>query len=176
MTEQSNTKNNNKKERLLNIAIAVLSALLILSLVYSLFFDTVRVLQTSMMPTINSGEYVFIRKTKDVERGDVVVFKDSDIDDNMLIKRVVAVGGDTVSIGEDGVLRIKYIDAEGNEKYMEEIEPYIKDNANIVIEETYVPYGYVFLLGDNRIISFDSSEFGSVLQNKIVGKMLFKIG
>ncbi len=179
MTEQKDDNkinNNTKKERLLNIAIAVLSALLVLVVVYSLFFDTVRVLQTSMLPTIESGSYVFIRKTHDVKRGDIVVFKDDSIEKNMLIKRVVAIGGDTISIAEDGILRIKYIDEKGEEALIEYDEPYIKDGENIIIPETYIPIGYVYLLGDNRIVSLDSSEFGAVLQNKIIGKMLFVFG
>lgn len=172
---ENNTKNS-KKERFLNAVIAVLSTLLVLAIVYSLFFDTVRVIQTSMLPTIESGDIVVIRKTKNVERGDIVVFKDVEVDDNMLIKRVVAIGGDTVSIGEDGVLRVSYKSDNGEEVIIETDEPYIKDGANIFLEETFIPDGFVYLLGDNRLLSLDSSEFGAVRQNKIIGKMLFKIG
>lgn len=176
MSDSENNTKNIKKERFLNALIAILSALLVLAIVYSLFFDTVRVLQTSMLPTIESGDTVVIRKTMNVERGDIVVFKDTDIDENLLIKRVVAVGGDTISIGEDGVLRVSYRSDSGEVVIIETVEPYIKDGANIFLEETFVPDGFVYLLGDNRLVSLDSSEFGAVRQNKIIGKMLFKIG
>ena len=170
--ETDEKQKKDKKERLQNVAIAVLSVIFSCVLVYSLFFENIKVVQSSMSPTIESGQVVVIRKTKDVSRGDIVVFFDKNVDENMIIKRVAAVGGDRIKIDENGVLTIKYTDESGEEKTITSVEDYIKDGENIVLEETYIDNGYIYLLGDNRLISYDSSEFGEVLQKNVVGKVV----
>lgn len=128
---------------------------------------------TSMEPTILDGERLFVLKMRHrgavPRRGDVVVFRLPDDDVKQYIKRVVAVGGDTVEL-RDGRLYVN--GAERPEPYLahrpgEEPDPYY-DNAG----KLDVPYGEVFVLGDNRHNSYDSRSFGTVPVERIEGKAM----
>jgi signal peptidase I len=108
---------------------------------------------TSMTPTIHAGDRVLAQRVdgSEVRRGDVVVFNDTSwVTGSAVVKRVVAVGGDTVSCCTDGKLTVngKQID----ETYLE---------GNVVedkkIPTVKVPKGRLFLLGDEREGSLDSS-------------------
>jgi signal peptidase I len=131
----------------------------------------------SMAPTLEVGDRVLVNKlsyrTHDVNRGDLVVFErppqastgaDGEIKD--LIKRVVAVGGDTIE-GRDGVV---YVNGERiDEPYLESGTP----TENLDRQE--VPGGHVFVMGDNRLNSEDSRVFGAIDEDTIVGRAFVKV-
>ncbi|MEV7780461.1 signal peptidase I [Kitasatospora sp. NPDC088351] len=105
----------------------------------------------SMTPTLKVGDTVLARKIDDgaVGRGDVVVFRDQVWGGELMVKRVVAVGGDTVAItGGDHRLTV-------NGKPVD--EPYLAaQSAESGTFSVEVPPGRLFLLGDNRQGSLDS--------------------
>ncbi|MGW5368756.1 signal peptidase I [Streptomyces sp. NPDC004009] len=109
---------------------------------------------SSMTPTIDAGDRVLAQRVdgSEVRRGDVVVFRDKSwVSDADVVKRVVAVGGDTVSCCTDGKLTV-------NGKQID--EPYLL--AGSPAESTdfpsiTVPKGRLFLLGDERQGSLDST-------------------
>ncbi|MCP3816691.1 signal peptidase I [Streptomyces sp. A3M-1-3] len=106
----------------------------------------------SMTPTVNAGDRVLAERIdgSEVKRGDVVVFTDSVWSDMPMVKRVVAIGGDTVACcGKDGKLTL-------NGKALD--EPYLRDQvrASTTAFEATVPEGRLFLLGDERSGSLDS--------------------
>ncbi|MEU6282445.1 signal peptidase I [Streptomyces sp. NPDC047028] len=109
---------------------------------------------SSMTPTIGVGDRVLAQRVdgSDIRRGDVVVFRDSDwVTGSDVVKRVVAVGGDTVSCCTDGKLTV-------NGKQIE--EPYLPKGSlaeTKKIPEIKVPEGRLFLLGDERQGSLDST-------------------
>lgn len=108
---------------------------------------------TSMTPTIGAGDRVLAQRidATDVRRGDVVVFADATWSDTPLVKRVVAVGGDTVSCCRNGALTV-------NGKKID--EPYLPDDTKTGLAgfpEVTVPEGRLFLLGDERSGSVDST-------------------
>jgi signal peptidase I len=131
----------------------------------------------SMTPTLEVGDRVLVNKlsyrTHDVHRGDVVVFErppaashggEGEIKD--LIKRVVAVGGDTLE-GRDGQV---FVNGERIE------EPYLVDGTptdNLPHQE--IPEGFVFVMGDNRTNSEDSRVFGPIDEGAIVGRAFVKV-
>ena len=83
----------------------------------------------------------------------------------LLIKRVVAIGGDRVAI-EDGVLVINGV---------REREPYVDYSLT---DESYsaplrVPAGKVFVLGDNRPFSRDSRAWGPIDADDVIGRVDF---
>ncbi|MFG2958680.1 signal peptidase I [Streptomyces sp. NPDC048291] len=109
---------------------------------------------TSMTPTIDAGDRVLGQRIDggEVRRGDVVVFKDKSWVTNAdVVKRVVAVGGDTVSCCTDGKLTV-------NGKQID--EPYLPAGTAAELQgfpSVTVPKGRLFLLGDQRQGSLDST-------------------
>ncbi|MGW4562600.1 signal peptidase I [Streptomyces sp. NPDC004561] len=109
---------------------------------------------SSMTPTIDVGDRVMAQRVDgaDVRRGDVVVFRDQSwVTNANVVKRVVAVGGDTVSCCTDGKLTV-------NGKQIE--EPYLPKGSLAEIQNfptVTVPKGRLFLLGDERRGSLDST-------------------
>ncbi|MFJ5999210.1 signal peptidase I [Streptomyces sp. NPDC092370] len=108
---------------------------------------------SSMTPTIDAGERILAQRVDgaEVRRGDVVVFKDATWANAPMVKRVVAVGGDTVSCCQDG--RLKVNGKEIDETYLPEGTPAEMSNFPTVA----VPKGRLFLLGDERGNSVDST-------------------
>ncbi|MBN0046250.1 signal peptidase I [Streptomyces actuosus] len=109
---------------------------------------------SSMAPTIGVGDRVLAQKVDgaDVRRGDVVVFRDKTwVTNAPVVKRVVAVGGDTVSCCTDGKLTV-------NGRQID--EPYLPAGSLAEITNfptVKVPEGRLFLLGDERRGSLDST-------------------
>ncbi|MDI3100788.1 signal peptidase I [Streptomyces rochei] len=108
---------------------------------------------SSMAPTIGAGDRVLAQRIDgaDVRRGDVVVFKDATWANAPMVKRVVAVGGDTVSCCQEGKLKV-------NGKAID--EPYLPAGTPAEISDfptVTVPEGRLFLLGDERDNSVDST-------------------
>ncbi|MDX3639610.1 signal peptidase I [Streptomyces sp. MB09-02B] len=107
----------------------------------------------SMSPTITSGDRILAERVdgSEIKRGDVVVFRQETWGNAPMVKRVVAVGGDTVACCTDGKLTVngKQID----EGYLPEGQ-----QAELTgIPEITVPKGRLFLLGDERSGSLDST-------------------
>ncbi|MHA5052816.1 signal peptidase I [Streptomyces sp. SD15] len=107
----------------------------------------------SMAPTIKAGDRILAERIdgSEIERGDVVVFKQESWGDTLIVKRVVAVGGDTVACCTDDKLTV-------NGKKID--EPYLpKGQAaeSTQIPTVEVPEGRLFLLGDERSGSLDST-------------------
>ncbi|MFD5483133.1 signal peptidase I [Streptomyces hawaiiensis] len=108
---------------------------------------------SSMTPTIDAGDRILAQRVDgaEVRRGDVVVFKDASWANAPMVKRVVAVGGDTVSCCQDGKLKVN--GKEIDETYLPKGTPAEMSNFPTVT----VPEGRLFLLGDERGNSVDST-------------------
>jgi len=109
---------------------------------------------SSMTPTIDAGDRVLAQRVDggEIRRGDVVVFNDKSwVTNAAVVKRVVAVGGDKVSCCTDGKLTV-------NGKQID--EPYLPKGSLAEITDfpsVTVPKGRLFLLGDERQGSLDST-------------------
>lgn len=126
------------------------------------FFALVKVDGDSMYPTLNDGDVLFINRLDKAERGDVVVIDHPT--SGMVIKRVIAVGGDEVRC-EGGVVYVKY---KGNEVFTRLDEEYVYSYTPY-FEETKVSEGSIFVMGDNRVISKDSKYYGELDYDLIKG-------
>ena len=102
----------------------------------------------SMENTIMTGDRVFgVRFLREFDRGDIVIFKDPDGGDFYLIKRVIGLPGETVTI-ENGVVSVNGMQL--TEAYLK--EPMIpEEDFSITLPEE----GY-FVMGDNRNDSYDA--------------------
>ena len=133
-----------------------------------LFLPVLRVTGTSMTPTLANDELVVCKRRGDFKQGDIVAFY---YNNKILLKRVIAVSGDTVDIKDDGTVYV-------NGKKLD--EPYVKDKAfgecNISLPYQ-VPDQRIFVMGDHRSTSIDSrsSAIGCVSEEAVVGKVVMRI-
>lgn len=159
------------KEWIKDIAVALIIGILVLQ-----FVKPTIVKEHSMDPTLNENDYIFLSKQSyrfhEPESGDIIVFHTDLLQANgkekLLIKRIIGIPGDVISI-TDGVV---YRNGEALE------ESYILDDYTATdMEEVVVPEDSVFVMGDNRQNSIDSrdSSVGYVEEDLIVGKAVFRL-
>lgn len=158
----------NLKETISTIAIAVIIAFLSLN-----FIRMSTVVGHSMDSTLHDGQKLilntFIYNNNNPEHGDIIVVERPDLSVRYFIKRVIAIGGDTIEIKNN----IVYLNGEVlNEEYLN--KPMLTDN----LPETKIPEGKVFVMGDNRNNSLDSRSFTIGLidvKEEILGKAVFSL-
>ncbi|MDH6129179.1 signal peptidase I [Kitasatospora sp. GP82] len=119
--------------------------------VIALNYRPYRIPTDSMTPTVQPGDTVLAHTVSGgaVGRGDIVIFRDSQWGGEVMVKRVVAVGGDTVACCDSqGRLLV-------NGKPIDEpyTAPQVMPGKDF---KTTVPSGRLFLLGDSRVNSLDS--------------------
>ena len=134
----------------------------------------------SMETTMFSDNRVLVNKLAyrlgEIDRGDVVVFdraipNGNEIQHDDLIKRVIALGGETVSISKCVV----YIDGvELPEPYLPKRDTEMTDPGDrcstVDMEAIVLETDEIFLMGDNRPQSFDSRMFGPIKKDLIIGQ------
>lgn len=134
----------------------------------------------SMETTMFSDNRVLVNKLAyrigNIDRGDVVVFdraipNGNEVQHDDLIKRVIALGGETISISKC----IVFIDGvELPEPYLPKRDTEMTDPADrcstVDMEATKIEPDEIFLMGDNRPQSFDSRMFGPIKKNLIIGQ------
>lgn len=145
--------------------------------IFAFLFQPHEVSGLSMYPTFNDKEYLItslIEKHLDrIDRGDVIVFKPPIEVEKNFIKRIVAVGGDKIRIENGNV----YL----NDRLLDEnmyLSSYIKTNAGTFLKEGIsltVPSDDYFVMGDNRLYSSDSREWGFLPKSNIIGKSVLRI-
>ena len=144
---------------------AVVLALLMRTFLVAAFF----IPSESMEPELQIGDRLLVSKLSyrigDPSPGDIVVFRTPDqLRDPQtaeLVKRVVAIGGQTVG-ATDGRLIIDGTPV--NEEYLS-TDVYTRDFGPVL-----VPADFVFVMGDNRFSSQDSRYFGPIHRSEIIGR------
>lgn len=134
-------------------------------------YQPVKVEGTSMMPALEDQERVFINKfvyrlgISSVERGDTVVFWFPGDPSKSYIKRIIGIPGDTVEV-RAGVVYLNGAPLS---------EPYVPDEYrdHSSVAPLKVPEGSFYVLGDHRISSNDSRNWGPVPRDAIYGKAVF---
>ncbi|MCP5020750.1 MAG: signal peptidase I [bacterium] len=156
---------------LLGCMLTVMKVCLPLAVIASLSFNYSEVRGASMRPGIHDRDRILVDHVSysfvEVERGDIIVLRyplDPSLD---YIKRVVALPGDEVVIQYGGL----WVNGQPVE------QPYVdvKSLDPSTTLRTKVKEGHYFVLGDNRIRSSDSREFGQVKKSLVRGKVRFRI-
>lgn len=158
---------------LLKLIVLVVVVILMSIGLRTFVFQAYEIPSGSMEETIRTGDMVFSEKLsyyfREAEPGDIVTFEDPQVPGRVLIKRVIAVGGQTVNINdEDGLV---YVDGVAlDEPYTNGLPSFRLDNsvANVTYPYT-VPEGELWVMGDNRINSQDSRYFGSIDADTVTG-------
>ena len=150
------------KSWIISIVSAVAVALLIRTFVVELYV----VDGPSMQPTLQDGERLVVNKFiyhwRDPHRGEIIIFRYPRDHSRDFIKRVIAVGGDTIEM-KDGHVFVN--DALINEDY-------IAEKTRTEYPKQTVPEGTLFVCGDNRRNSLDSRfpDVGFVSLELVKGK------
>ncbi|MBE5817669.1 MAG: signal peptidase I [Clostridiales bacterium] len=169
-TESKAQKKDIKKD-IRDTLITIVSALILAIVLNTFVFQLIEVSKTSMVPTLQDSEVVFLNKTAywfgNPKSGDIIVFSRKESGQTVnYVKRVIGVPGDVIEIKGGKVYRNGHT----------LVEPYlaVTTYGDIYCE---IPEGKYFVMGDNRNVSLDSkdNEFGLMLESEVVGKVAFKV-
>ena len=158
------------------LVVALVIAITVRSLILQQFYISGPSMETTMFQDnrvlVNKLSY----RLHDIHRGDVVVFDRVTVDGEVvqhddLIKRVIGLSGETISIKDCQV----FIDGKLlPEPYLNDYDlaqSSLDDRCRVpLMEETLITENHLFVMGDNRPQSFDSRMFGSIEQNLVVGR------
>jgi signal peptidase I len=180
---ESPKPHHSRSRTLLEYAVTVVVAIVIALAVQAYIVKPYRVPTPSMANTVRAGDRVLIDRFayghRDIDRGDIVVFKGGPaVGNQVLLKRVVGLPGDVLSI-ENGRLLVNGQPADDGyvRKMGEGPEPTqpgpAGPDAPWSLQAPYkVPEGHYFVLGDNRTDSFDSRFWGPVPREALIGRAM----
>jgi signal peptidase I len=165
--------------------IAIVSQLIFVMLILSgglvifhnLYFIPVKIVGRSMEPTLFDQEFGVMDQNVNtlnaLDRFDIVIVQQNPNVDRYLIKRLIGLPGETISIDEDGLLTVDQIEV---------AQTFITENGYIeytcindqamgcqpitLLEDQY------FVMGDNRGFSTDSRVFGPINSTQLIGKLI----
>ncbi len=141
------------------------------SIIYLFLFQPFKMAGASMNPTLINGEYFLVNKLSyrenQPDRGDIIVFKNPQNMEQSFVKRIIGLPGEKIKI-ERGEVYINGVILD---------EPYLRSEIQTNIgsalmegQEKEISPDHYFVMGDNRIGSFDSRQWGFLPKNNIIGK------
>ena len=160
------------RARVMRTLITTLGALTVVAAVAVLLstfvFPVIQVSGDSMEPTLTDGDILLLLNTDRYNGGDLCCVA---WQNKLLIKRVIAGSGDIVDIDQEGNVSVNGVMLD---------EPYVTEKSlgECDVDFPYqVPEGRFFVMGDRRESSIDSrsSAIGSVGDDQIVGRVLFRV-
>ena len=150
----------------------LITSIMIIAVVFTFGFRLVGVQGDSMLDTLRTGDWLLVTPYyADAQYGDIVISTKDTAAQGNLVKRVIAVAGDEVYVDDDDNV---FVNGEKiNDSYAR------KDGArrgNLSYPVT-VPEDCVMLMGDNRIVSWDSryQEIGFAEMEHLLGKAQFRL-
>lgn len=149
---------------------------LVIVIAITLVIKPTIVKESSMQPTLYENNYLLVNKQAyrfgEEKRGDIIVFR-SDLenekgDKKLLIKRIIGLPGDTITI-QDGKVILNGTELQ---------EDYTLEGETMGdLTDFKVPDGQLFVMGDNRRVSVDSrsEEVGCVDKSRVMGKAFVRL-
>lgn len=178
-----------KKNGTVSTVVSYLIVIVMTILIGITFVKTTIVRQTSMLPTLQDGNYLLLSKQayvfNEFKHEDIVVFDSGEMADTTgsllnfdnkkyYIKRIIGLPGDEITIKNKKVYRNgKEID----QSYTLDKATETNGNGQVEVNKLKIPKGKLFVLGDNRYNSADSrsTDVGLVSVDKVYGKAVLRI-
>jgi signal peptidase I len=162
-------KANGVAREILGYVAAIISAVIVAVLIRVFILEPFIVPTPSMEPTLMVNDKVIINKLSyrfsPIKRGDIIAFHSTTDGKKELVKRAIAVEGDTVVLTSEGEV---YVNGENIDEY------YLPDGLSVSYLNQEVTLGQdeIFVMGDNRNNSFDSRYFGTINESSVFGEFL----
>jgi len=169
--------------RILDFVVYAVFVMLLALAIRAVVFEPVRVDGSSMLSTLENDDYMLVDKLcysfHPPRRGDIVILFYPEHTENTYVKRVMGLPGETIRI-EGGIVYIGKVRIEDGIEYIDETpldEPYLDEDRirghNYYGEYSYtpIPEGEIFVLGDNRGPSRDSTVEGTMKIERVIGRV-----
>lgn len=154
------------------LAVIVVGALIIASLMRFFVVEPFVVSGPSMSPTLEPGDYLVIDRFSyrfaAPERGDIIVFRYPLDTSSYFVKRIVGLPGETIEIG-DGTISL--VTEDGAKKQLLEGPFQSQGKRHDRISSVVLGADEYFVVGDNRDTSDDSRDWGPLRARYIVGRV-----
>ncbi len=139
-----------------------------------LFFQAYKIPSGAMEPTLLIGDHIMVdKRARTPRRGDVIVFVFPPDPTKDFVKRVIALGGDTVEVRKG----IVYLNGQQMPDPHARFGVAPQDRSPASPRDNFgpvtVPAGKIFVMGDNRDRSYDSRFWGFVDETEVEGRVLY---
>ncbi|MDK2971429.1 MAG: signal peptidase [Candidatus Sumerlaeota bacterium] len=168
-TEQKNARRRVTPFRIIVSSILLLIVMVFWALLVGGQIQAQEVISSSMAPTVTKGDRILVLSkdgTDEVKRGEIVMVAPAKDYELPLLKRVLGVPGDTISWIDHAI----FVNEQPTRERFEEkgIPNAVAFNSLTLREDEY------FVVGDNYGNSFDSTSFGAVTRDRILGRAVYR--
>lgn len=192
LNQEKNSVKPEKQETWFDVIKFVVILLAIIIPIRMFVIEPYMVRGDSMYPNFLNNDYLLTEKWStwgemNYDRGDIVIFKSPASDGKTLIKRIIGLPGETIKIEKGITFIAKNLDENGEPNYEKITENFINQEENNLtnidqIREYSLNFGPItlesdefFVMGDNRLASYDSRFWGPLPKENVIGRPILRI-